>query len=88
MFTRNNGPGGSTKVYALATSPFSIGNIHGASFVGDFRLLDVTDPANPQQLTTFPNQPIGTSGNNGCRVFQAAHSPAPTPGGSGAPRRA
>ncbi|HWI07977.1 MAG TPA: hypothetical protein VNT54_10720, partial [Solirubrobacteraceae bacterium] len=79
MFTRNNGPGGSTKVYAVATSPFSIGNTGGVSFVGDFRLLDVTDPANPTQLKSFPNSPIGQSTNNGCRTFQAARSAAPTP---------
>ncbi len=86
MFSRNNGPGGSTKVYAVATSPFSIGNNNsapgGVSFVGDFRLLDVTDPANPKQLTSFPNSPIGQSTNNGCRTFQAARSAAPTPDGS------
>ena len=84
MFTRNNGPGGSTKVYAVATSPFSIGNTGGVSFVGDFRLLDVTDPANPQQLKSFPNSPIGQSSNNGCRTFQAARSAAPTPDRAGA----
>jgi hypothetical protein len=84
MFSRNNGPGGTTKVYAIATSPFSIGNTGGVSFVGDFRLIDVTDPANPTQLTSFPNSPIGESTNNGCRTFQAARSAAPTPDGSGA----
>ena len=84
MFSRNNGPGGATKVYAIATTPFSIGNTGGVSFVGDFRLIDVTDPANPQQLTSFPNSPLGESTNNGCRTFQAARSAAPTPDGSGA----
>jgi hypothetical protein len=79
MFTRNNGPGGSTKVYAMATSPCSIGNTGGVSFVGDFRLLDVTNPAHPQQVTSFPTTPIGQSTNNGCRTFQAARSAAPTP---------
>ena len=86
MFSRNNGPRGSTKVYAVATSPFSIGNnnsgVGGVSFVGDFRLLDVTDPANPKQLNSFPTSPIGQSSNNGCRTFQAARSAVPTPDGS------
>jgi len=82
MFTRNNGPGGSTKVYAVATSPFSIGNTGGVSFIGDLRLIDVTNPASPQQLTSFPNSPIGQSSNNGCRTFQAARSASPTPDGS------
>ena len=82
MFSRNNGPGGTTKVYAVATSPFSIGNTGGVSFVGDLRLLDVTNPASPQQMTSFPNSPIGQSSNNGCRTFQAARSAAPTPDGS------
>src|SRR5829696_7544492 len=82
MFSRNNGPGGSTKVYAVATSPFSIGNTGGVSFVGDLRLLDVTNPADPKQLTSFPNSPLGESSNNGCRTFQAARSAVPTPDGS------
>jgi hypothetical protein len=84
MFSRNNGPGGATKVYAIATTPFSIGNTGGVSFVGDFRLIDVTNPASPQQLTSFPNSPLGEGSNNGCRTFQAARSAAPTPDGSGA----
>jgi hypothetical protein len=84
MFTRNNGPGGATKVYAIATSPFSIGNTGGVSFVGDFRLLDVTNPAAPVQLSSFPDSPIGQSTNNGCRTFQAARSAAPTPNRAGA----
>ncbi len=60
MFTRNNGPGGSTKVYAVATSPFSIGNSHDASPQGDFRLLDVTNPASVQQIDTFPKTSISS----------------------------
>lgn len=84
MFSRNDGPGGSTKVYAIATSPFSIGNTGGVSFVGDFRVLDITNPASPQQVKSFPNSPIGQSTNNGCRTFQAARSAAPTPDRNGA----
>ena len=59
MFSRNNGPGGSTKVYAIATSPFSIGNTGGVSFVGDFRLLDVTNPANPSSSRASPTRRSG-----------------------------
>jgi hypothetical protein len=84
MFTRNNGPGNATRVYAVATTPFSIGNAHDASPQGDFRLLDVTDPASPRQLKTFPETPIGQNSANGCRIFQAGRSAAPTPDGSGA----
>jgi len=82
MFTRKNGPGGATKVYAVATSPFSIGNTGGVSFAGDFRVIDITDPANPQQISTFPTSSIGQSTNNGCRTFGAGRSAAPTPDGS------
>ena len=82
MFSRQNGPGGSTKVYALVTSPFSIGNQGGVSFIGDFRVLDVTDPTNPVQVSSFPNVPIGQSSNNGCRTFQSARASAPTPDGT------
>ncbi|HEV2769835.1 MAG TPA: ubiquitin-activating E1 FCCH domain-containing protein [Solirubrobacteraceae bacterium] len=84
MFTRNNGPGNRTRVYAVATTPFSIGNAHDASPQGDFRLIDVTDPANPRQLKTFPEEPIGQNSANGCRIFQAGRSAAPTPDGNGA----
>jgi hypothetical protein len=82
MFTRTNGPGGSTRVYAVATTPFSIGNAHDASFAGDFRLLDLTDPADPQQVATFPSASIGQNSNNGCRTFQAGRSAAASPDGS------
>ena len=82
MFTRNNGPGGSTKVYAVATTPFSAGNAHDASAFGDFRLIDITDPAAPQQLGHFPSQSIGQDSVNGCRTFQGGRSVAPTPDGS------
>lgn len=82
MFTRNNGPGGSLKVYALATTPFSIGNSHDASFAGDFRLLDITDPASATQIGTFPPGNIGQNSNNGCRTFQAGRAVAPSPDGS------
>jgi hypothetical protein len=79
MFTRPDKPG---KVFAVATTPFSIGNGHNASFAGDFRLLDVTDPTDPQQIDTFPDANIGQNSNNGCRTFQAGRSAAPTPGGT------
>lgn len=84
MFTRNNGPGNTTRVYAVATTPFSIGNAHDASPQGDFRLLDVTDPADPKQLKTWPERPIGQNSANGCRTFQAGRSVAPTPDRSSA----
>ena len=76
MFTRNNGPGGSTKVYAVATTPFN------ATFLGDFRVLDVTNPASVTQIGTFPKSSIGSGSNNGCRTFQGARSAAPSPNGS------
>lgn len=81
MFTRNNGPGGATKVYAVATSPFSIGNSHDASPQGDFRLLDVSDPANVQQIDTFPKSSISSTVDNGCRTFDGGRSAAPSPDG-------
>ena len=82
MFTRPDVP---NKVFAVATSPFSIGNApgSGASFSGDLRLLDVTNPASPQQLTSFPDAPAGQDTNNGCRLFQAGRDAAPTPDGKG-----
>lgn len=77
MFRRANG-----KVYAVATTPFSIGNAHDASPYGDFRLLDVSDPSDPIQLDTFPKGSVGQDSHNGCRVFQAGRSAAPTPDGN------
>ena len=79
MFVPSTDPG---KVYAVATTPFSIGNSHDASFAGDFRLLDVTNPASPVQLGTFPDEAVGQSSNNGCRTFQGGRSAAPSPDGS------
>lgn len=79
MFTRDNGPGGSTRVYALATTPFSIGNTGGVSFFGDVRLLDITNPASPRQLATFPDSAMGQNSNNGCRTFQAGRVATPSP---------
>ena len=81
MFTRPDEP---DKVYAVATSPFSIGNAGGVSFAGDFRVLDVTNPANPQQLDTYPDAATGQDSANGCRRFQAGRDAAPTPDGTGA----
>ncbi len=81
MFTRPDMP---NKVFAVATTPFSIGNGHDASFAGDFRYLDVTDPANPVQLNTFPDGNVGSNSNNGCRTFHSGRSVAPTPSGTGA----
>ena len=80
MFTRADMP---DKVFAIATTPFSIGNLGGVSFAGDFRLLDVTNPASPTQLKTYPNAPTGQDSNNGCRLFQAGRNAAPTPDGKG-----
>ncbi len=78
MFTRADRPG---QVFAVATTPFSIGNRGGVSFVGDFRYLDVSNPAAPTQIDTFPNAGIGQSTNNGCRTFQSGRGAAPTPDG-------
>ena len=80
MFTRPDMP---NKVFAVATSPFSIGNLGGVSFAGDLRLLDVTNPASPQQLKTYPDAPTGQDSHNGCRLFQAGRDAAPTPNGRG-----
>ncbi|MGI8686258.1 MAG: hypothetical protein ACR2MO_14420, partial [Acidimicrobiales bacterium] len=82
IFSRNIGPGGSPKYYAVATTPFSIGNAHNASFAGDFRVLDISDPANPVQLNTFPNTSVSSASNNGCRTFHGGRSAAPSPDGS------
>ena len=78
MFTRGN------RVFAVATTPFSIGNSGGVSFFGDFRLLDVTDPRNPVQLDTFPPVAIGQDTLSGCRKFLAGRAAAPTPDGNSA----
>ena len=78
MFTRADHPG---SVFAVATTPFSAANGGGGSRGGDFRYLDVSNPAAPTQLNTFPNTPIGSNTNNGCRNFSAGRSAAPTPDG-------
>ncbi|MGH9268349.1 MAG: hypothetical protein ACRD0D_09245, partial [Acidimicrobiales bacterium] len=78
MFTRGG------KVYAVATTPFSIGNTGGVSFFGDFRLIDITDIRKPTQIGTFPPVSIGQDSVNGCRTFLAGRGAAPTPDGSGA----
>jgi len=56
----------------------------GVTFAGDFRLLDVSNPAAPQQVDTFPKTGIGQDSDNGCRNFQAGRNAAPTPDGRGA----
>ena len=81
MFTRADKPG---HVFAVATTPFSVGNAHSAIATGDFRLLDVTDPANAVQIGDFPSVSIGQSSNNGCKTFQGGRSAAPTPDGKSA----
>lgn len=70
------------KVYAIATTPFSIGNAHDASPFGDFRLIDITDIRNPEQVGTFPPVSLGQDSINGCRTFQAGRSVAPSPDGT------
>jgi hypothetical protein len=74
MFTRADRP---DRVFAVATLPFTGSN-------GEFRLLDVSNPAAPAETGIFPNAKIsGTSGtNNGCRIFAAGRSVAPTPDGT------
>jgi len=73
MFTRADMP---NKVFAVTTLPFTGAN-------GEFRLLDITDPVSPAELGVFPNTSVaGTNGtNNGCRIFAAGRSAAPTPDG-------
>ena len=78
MFFRADMPG---KVFAVATTPFSIGNAHDASPFGDFRLLDITDPANPKQIGTFPDGNLGQDSGMECRSFHAGRSAAPTADG-------
>lgn len=81
MFTQPDQPG---KLFALATTPFSIGNSHDASPFGDMRLLDITDPRAPSdqmQVGTFPPVEIGQNSENGCRTFMGGRSAAPTPDG-------
>ena len=75
MFTRDNGPGGTSRLYAVATLPFN-GN--------DVRLIDITDLRNPTQVGTFPagTDRIDTASVNVCKPYVAARSAAPTPGGS------
>ncbi|HEX2028147.1 MAG TPA: cell wall-binding repeat-containing protein [Nitriliruptorales bacterium] len=67
------------RLYAVATTPFSIGNAHDASPFGDFRLVDITDPREPQQVGTFPPVSVGEGSVNGCRTFLAGRAAAPTP---------
>lgn len=73
MFTRADKPG---QVFAVTTLPFTGAN-------GEFRLLDVSEPASPAELGIFPNTGVaGSNGtNNGCRIFAAGRSAAPTPDG-------
>ncbi|MDQ6804837.1 MAG: hypothetical protein M3065_07675, partial [Actinomycetota bacterium] len=73
MFTRADMP---NKVFAVTTLPFTGSN-------GEFRLLDVSNPATPTQTGIFPNTSVGgTNGtNNGCRIFAAGRSAKPTPDG-------
>ncbi|MGI8985057.1 MAG: S-layer homology domain-containing protein [Acidimicrobiales bacterium] len=78
MFTRGD------RLFALATTPFSIGNAHDASPFGDLRVLDITDLRNPVQVDTFPPVQIGEGSVNGCRTFLAGRAAAPTPDGDGA----
>jgi len=75
MFTRNNGPGGSARLYAIATLPFS-GN--------DVRIIDITDLRNPVAVGAFPSgtDRIDTSSVNACKPYVAGRSAAPTPNGS------
>ncbi|MGH9180847.1 MAG: ubiquitin-activating E1 FCCH domain-containing protein, partial [Acidimicrobiales bacterium] len=75
MFTRNNGPGGSARLYALATLPFN-GN--------DMRLIDITDLRNPVEVGAFPAgaDRIDTTSVNVCKPYVAARSAAPSPDGS------
>jgi hypothetical protein len=72
------------RLMAMATTPFSIGNAHDASPFGDFRLVDLNDIRNPQQVGTFPPVSLGQDTINGCRTFQAGKAAAPTPDGNGA----
>ena len=37
-------------------TPFSVGNTHDAIKEGDFRLIDITDLANPAQIGGFPSE--------------------------------
>ena len=86
MFTRNNGPGGSTRVYAVTTTPFSVGNSLDLSRNGDFRLLDITNVATavPTQVSTFPTASVGSNTNNGCKIFSNGRNAWPTPDGASA----
>jgi len=78
MFTRADQPG---KVFAVAATPFSASNGGPGSIGGDFRYLDVSNPAAPTQIKTFPDTPAGSNTNNGCKNFSGARSVAPTPDG-------
>ena len=40
---------------------------------GDLRVVDVTDPRRPRQVTAFPPSGTPIFSNNGCRPFSAAH---------------
>ncbi len=73
MFTRADKP---NQVFAVTTLPFTGAN-------GEFRLLDVSEPASPAEIGIFPNTGVaGSNGtNNGCRIFAAGRSAAPTPDG-------
>ena len=76
MFTRGG------QLFALAVTPFSIGNAHDASPFGDLRVLDLSDLRNPRQVATFPEASIGQNTVNGCRTFQGGRAAAPTADGT------
>lgn len=87
------------RVLSLSTEPFS-SNSQGsapdpAGFHGDLRIVDVTNPAKPTEVGSYPNefpppdqrppgfngQPAGYS-NNGCRPFDGAVGVGAYPDGS------
>ncbi len=87
------------KVLSLSTEPFSSASQGSApdptAFHGDLRIVDVTNPAQPTEIGSYPNEfsptdqrPAGFNGqrvgysNNGCRAFDGAIGVGAYPDGS------
>ncbi len=55
-------------VLSASTEPFATASGFAS---GDLRIVDVTDPANPTQVGSFPNERVGGFSSNGCKPFSA-----------------
>jgi hypothetical protein len=58
------------QVVSLSTQPFSTAGNNPDG--GDLRIVDVTNPTNPTQVSSFPAPPRSGFSSNGCKPFSAA----------------